>query len=496
MSASTDDAATLPPPVATTLYGADGASSRPPTTDDVVAVNDGNASSESEGGNVSDSGRKEPFANLKLDERHFEDDKRRTERRANLVMGPPLGEEEASAPTTTANGDQVVPGEEIAQNEDLLADYPDDSLDLELTHLRIRTLRGLGLERFSKVQRISLRQNLLTSLFYHPDPPPSALESVNGGNTLTEVSTEGVKQAQAGENGERDEVDEDPHDDEDAAKKEAEFPYEERRRAEKEEPVWPLRNLKELEELDLYDNSLKSIHGLEGLSALQSLDLSFNLLRSVAPFNDASATSAYHYPNLTHLYLIQNKLTKIEGVRDRTSLTYLEYGGNRIRTIENLPISANLRSLFLGKNKITKIENLEGLTGLRTLSIQSNRLTQIEGLDSLVNLEELYLSHNGLTRIEGLRNLKKLTTLDVGNNKITEASADELEPLTELEEFWANDNLLRAIPVLPPSTHPNLSTIYLEGNPLQKELGTTYRRKVILECPQVSQVDATFVRQA
>ncbi|GAA5868415.1 hypothetical protein JCM3774_003288 [Rhodotorula dairenensis] len=454
--------------------------------DEQDQVGDGGASSESDGGNVSDSGRKEPFANLKLDERHFEDDKRRSERRANLVMGPPLGgggggdHGAAAAP----NGDQIVPGAEIAQNEDLLADYPDDSLDLELTHLRIRTLRGLGLERFTKVQRISLRQNLLTSLFYHPDPP---LEPPANGHTLAEVSEE---------NRERDDVDEDPHDDQDAAKKEADFPYDERKRAEKEEPVWPLRNLRELEELDLYDNSLKSIKGLEGLDALQSLDLSFNLLRSVAPFDDASPCSAYHYPNLTHLYLIQNKLTRIEGVRDRTSLTYLEYGGNRIRTIENLPISANLRSLFLGKNKITQIENLEGLTGLRTLSIQSNRLTKIEGLDSLVNLEELYLSHNGLTRMEGLRNLKKLTTLDIGNNKIKEAPAEELETLTELEEFWANDNLLHAIPVLPPSTHPNLSTIYLEGNPLQKELGTAYRRKIILECPQVSQVDATFVRQA
>lgn len=63
----------------------------------------------------------------------------------------------------------------------------------------------------------------------------------------------------------------------------------------------------------------------------RSLDLSFNLLRSVAAFNDASPSSAYAYPRLTHLYLIQNKLTQIEGVKDRTSLTYLEYGGNRIR---------------------------------------------------------------------------------------------------------------------------------------------------------------------
>ena len=117
-----------------------------------AVVDDPAASSESDGGNVSESGRKEPFANLNLDERHFEDDKRRSERRANLVIGPPLGEQHPHATTTAVNRDQVVPGEEIATNEDLLADYPDDALDLELTHLRIRSLRGLGLERFTKVQ--------------------------------------------------------------------------------------------------------------------------------------------------------------------------------------------------------------------------------------------------------------------------------------------------------------------------------------------------------
>ena len=62
-----------------------------------------------------------------------------------------------------------------------------------------------------------------------------------------------------------------------------------------------------------------------------SLDLSFNLLRTIAPLDDPSPTSPYAYPSLDKLYLIQNKLSKIEGVRHRTSLTYLEFGGNRIR---------------------------------------------------------------------------------------------------------------------------------------------------------------------
>lgn len=82
----------------------------------------------------------EAFANLK-DERHFED----TKRKAQLVMGPPLG--------GGANPNETVhEGEELAENEEILAELPDETDELELTHLRLRTLRGLGLERFKKVQ--------------------------------------------------------------------------------------------------------------------------------------------------------------------------------------------------------------------------------------------------------------------------------------------------------------------------------------------------------
>lgn len=75
----------------------------------------------------------------------------------------------------------------------------------------------------------------------------------------------------------------------------------------------------------------------------RSLDLSFNLLRSVAPFDDASPNSPNAFPRLNHLYLIQNKLTKIEGVKDRTNLTYLEYGGNRIRVRSSVFASGKTR---------------------------------------------------------------------------------------------------------------------------------------------------------
>lgn len=77
-----------------------------------------------------------------------------------------------------------------------------------------------------------------------------------------------------------------------------------------------------------------------------SLDLSFNLLRSIAPLDDTSSDSPYVYPKLDHLYLIQNKLSKIEGVRHRTNLTYLEYGGNRIRVSDILFARARFKRCY------------------------------------------------------------------------------------------------------------------------------------------------------
>ena len=62
-------------------------------------------------------------------------------KRAKLVMGEPLGGE---APM---EGDSFKPED----NEEILVDLPDSATELELTHLRLRTLRGLQLQRFTQV---------------------------------------------------------------------------------------------------------------------------------------------------------------------------------------------------------------------------------------------------------------------------------------------------------------------------------------------------------
>ncbi|KAJ3815133.1 hypothetical protein F5876DRAFT_31299, partial [Lentinula aff. lateritia] len=337
-------------------------------------------------------------------------------------------------PVPVLSSDEEEDGEEQYEGEegDFLQDWPDDTEDLELVHSRISSLDELRLARFaSHLKRLCLRQNHISVL-------------------------------------------------------DAEV----------------FRHLTKLEELDLYDNKIKDPgHALDHLSNLSVLDLSFNLIRTI-PDSLSRLTS------LTTIYFVQNRISKITGLNYLTSLRSLELGGNRIRKIENLDALVNLEELWLGKNKITKLENMSNMRKLKILSIQSNRITMIEGLQELTNLEELYLSHNGVKRLEGLEKNVNLRTLDVGNNFIS--AIENVSHLIRLEELWASQKpqtLYTSILIMSQMNGnqipdlralelqlghvSTLETLYLEGNPCQKNDASGYRRKIMLALKQLKQIDAT-----
>nr|GAT60802.1 predicted protein [Mycena chlorophos] len=243
-----------------------------------------------------------------------------------------------------------------------------------------------------------------------------------------------------------------------------------------------------LQELDLYDNKVKHLDdALDKLAELSVLDLSFNLIKSVPE-------ALQHLPSLQTVYFVQNRISRISNLHSCAALRSLELGGNRIRKIEHLDALVNLEELWLGKNKITKLANLSTLKKLRILSLQSNRITKLENLAELDSLEELYLSHNGVERMEGLEENTKLTTLDLGNNFIPEI--ENISHLSNLEELWISGNKIPTLHALDSQLKniSSLRTLYLEGNPCQTNDMAGYRRKIILALPQLTQIDATYVR--
>ncbi|KAG5440822.1 hypothetical protein PCK2_000121 [Pneumocystis canis] len=236
-----------------------------------------------------------------------------------------------------------------------------------------------------------------------------------------------------------------------------------------------------LTELDLYDNVISEIPDYTSFPELQTLDLSFNRIKHIQHLEKCT--------KLKNLYFVQNKIARITGLDTLKELINLELGANRIRTIENLEKLTQLEELWLGKNKITELKGLETLQNLRILSVQSNRLTSITCLEALADvLEELYLSHNGITSIEGLQALKRLRVLDISNNKI-----EKLEYISQnidLQELWASYNQLSNFENIEKECKnmKKLVTIYLEGNPLQKINGSTYRNKIKIILPWIKQV--------
>jgi Leucine-rich repeat (LRR) protein len=77
-------------------------------------------------------------------------------------------------------------------------------------------------------------------------------------------------------------------------------------------------------------------------------------------------------PNLKRLYLVSNKISKIENLEQLTQLEMLELGDNKIRKIENLDKLTSLTQLFLGKNKIRKRPTLNeiSITSCQTSPLQ------------------------------------------------------------------------------------------------------------------------------
>ncbi|CAM9352214.1 unnamed protein product [Phaeothamnion confervicola] len=268
-----------------------------------------------------------------------------------------------------------------------------------------------------------------------------------------------------------------------------------------------LEALTSLTKLELYDNQILSMACMESLGRLVVLDLSYNLIKSLAPLR--------HCPLLEEVYVAQNRIRVIEGLDGATRLRKLDLGANRIRRIEGLANCMVLEELWLGKNKIDVIANLDTLGQLRRLDVQAscllNRLTRISGLERLSALEELYLAGNAILTAAAdcgsggaacaaaaaagsapLAAQAALSTLDLSRNRLTDF--DGLLHLTELEDLWMTSNGIDTFEKVEQlQVLSRLETLYLEHNPIYKDF--EYRMRTARILPSLKQLDATEVRR-
>jgi protein phosphatase 1 regulatory subunit 7 len=136
-----------------------------------------------------------------------------------------------------------------------------------------------------------------------------------------------------------------------------------------------------------------------------------------------------------------NLIENIEKVDTNKYLKIILLRNNRIIKIENLKNVNYLEELDLSYNQIEVIENLDHLN-LRKLNLMNNCIRNISGLDNLKTLVELNLSKNSISRLKGLQNLFSLRYLYVSSNQLSRAKQvayiSELPFLTDVD-FCFND---------------------------------------------------------
>ncbi|XP_055953987.1 protein phosphatase 1 regulatory subunit 42-like isoform X4 [Argiope bruennichi] len=191
---------------------------------------------------------------------------------------------------------------------------------------------------------------------------------------------------------------------------------------------------------------------------------------------------------ITHLYLQEQYIKKIENLHSCRNLRALYLYDNKIEKIENLEDLVHLNCLYLHKNFVRRIENLDSLCQLTVLNLSHNCITKVEGLDALCELRELYLQYQNLPEDQSLEFdtttitwlSECLKVLNVSGNKLT--SLAPLRSLEYLEHFTAEDNdicdLQDVVDVF--NNWKTVRVIKLTGNPvctLRK-----YRDNVVVSC--------------
>ena len=200
--------------------------------------------------------------------------------------------------------------------------------------------------------------------------------------------------------------------------------------------VGGITNYKYLQKVDVSNNDLATLEQLSGLYHLTELNASHNKIEEIMDFDPPQNLEKVNYsfnliqviqnieknPFLKVLILSNNNISKIDGLSTCEFLEELDLSNNHIENIENLdPLGSCLIKLNLSSNKIKKISGLDNLTTLMELNLCQNEISRLKGLQGLENLRYLYLSSNKLSRcnqVAYLADLPFLTDLDFCFNDV------------------------------------------------------------------------------
>ena len=194
-----------------------------------------------------------------------------------------------------------------------------------------------------------------------------------------------------------------------------------------------LSGLSKLTTLNAQNNEICDLSTLDDLISLVTLNLSNNDLGCGGVGVSPNFDSLENAPNLENLYLDNNNLTSIEGLRGRDiNLEVLHINDNNLTDITPIGEYTGIMDLVLFNNNITDIDDLSGMIGLTTIDLSNNSINDFSDLLGIPNLVDVNLSFNNITTIPDIStSWSSLSTLDLSSNILTDTSGVEGHPTIE-----------------------------------------------------------------
>lgn len=197
-----------------------------------------------------------------------------------------------------------------------------------------------------------------------------------------------------------------------------------------------------VEELYIADNKIADISPLAGSPSLRLINLKYNKLESLVPFeagmpnltkldiggtNSSDVTPLQHLKSLTDLDVSSNSLSELSPIA-HLPLKRLNFDSNLMDDISFIESMVTLEDVVCSRNMISDIEPMRYLRCLVKLDASKNFITDITHLrECRVTLRHLIISCNLIDNIKVLEDFRNLNRLDAYNNKI-----DDISPLYEL----------------------------------------------------------------
>jgi len=299
---------------------------------------------------------------------------------------PVLANPEAISDPEYSDDENVLPGEQIEADEDLLDDYPPDTDEIDCVHSRVSSIPSLRLERFKKVVRLCLRQNAiqdikglstLAATLKELDLYDNLIAHIKGVDELTNLKTLDLS-------------------------------------FNKIKHIKHVNYLANLTDIYFVQNKIGTIEGLDGLVNLRNLELAANRIREIQNLDTLKG--------LEELWLGKNKITELKGLDGLSNLKILSMQSNRIREITGLQKLANLEELYISHNAISSLEGLTYNLKIRVVDISNNTVESLAGLSHLAGLEEVWASYNKIGDIaeieRALADKKQLNTVYFEGNPL------------------------------------------------------------------------------